>query len=108
MTVSFAPSHFADPRTTPSMPSVMMNGIIRRPAIAAPFRNPITAPAAMIASTTAAVGQPCWISSAPTTLVNAMLEPTLRSIPPLTMISVMPSAPIATITVCVRMILKFA
>ena len=85
-----------------------MKGIIRRPAIATPFRQPMTAPQATTAATTAAGFQPCWISSAPTTLVNAIVEPTLRSMPPLTMISVMPSAPIATITVCVRMILKFA
>jgi hypothetical protein len=46
------------------------------------------------------------MSRAPTTLVSAMVEPTERSMPPLTMINVMPSAPMATITVCVKMILK--
>src|SRR6266404_2759363 len=43
-----------------------------------------------------------------TALVSATTEPTLRSIPPLTMMRVIPSAPIATMTVCVNMILKFA
>jgi NADH-quinone oxidoreductase subunit M len=49
---------------------------------------------------------PFWINIAPTTLVNAMLDPTDRSIPPLTMIIVMPSAPIATMTVWVKIVLK--
>jgi hypothetical protein len=35
-----------------------------------------------------------------------MLDPTDRSMPPLTMIIVIPSAPMATITVCVKMVLK--
>jgi hypothetical protein len=43
---------------------------------------------------------------APTTLVKAMLDPTDKSMPPLTMIIVIPSAPIATITVWVKIVLK--
>ena len=35
-----------------------------------------------------------------------MLEPTERSMPPLTMIIVMPRAPIATMTVWVKIVLK--
>ena len=45
---------------------------------------------------------------APTTLVRATTDPTLRSIPPLTMMMVIPNVPMATITVWVKMILKFA
>ena len=37
--------------------------------------------------------------NAPTTLLRAMTDPALRSIPPLMMIMVMPNAPIATIVV---------
>ena len=46
-------------------------------------------------------------SFAPTTLTRATTDPMLRSIPPLTMIIVIPKAQLATITVCVKMILKF-
>ena len=42
--------------------------------------------------------------SAVTTPVSAIVEPTDRSMPPLTMIIVMPIAPIATMTVCDRTI----
>ena len=58
----------------------------------------------------AAVGteQPLTRAVAPTTLVSATIEPMLRSMPPLTIIIVIPNAPVATMTVCVRMILKFA
>jgi hypothetical protein len=80
----------------PSVPSVMMKGVMRRPAMAAPLSRPISPPAATTASTTAGTGQPCWISNAPTTPQNAITNPTLRSMPPLTMISVIPSAPMAT------------
>jgi len=64
------------------------------------------AAAAIMMSSTPMGPQPCWMSCAPTTLVSAMVDPTDRSMPPLTMISVMPSAPMATMTVCVKMILK--
>ena len=91
-----------------SVPSVMMKGGSRSVAIIAPFNKPMRPPASTTAATAAIVPQPLRIIRAPTTLVNAMLDPTERSIPPLTMIIVMPSAPTATITVCVKMVLKFA
>ena len=83
-----------------------MKGVMRRPAMAAPLTRPMAPPVATTASSTATGPQPCWISRAPTTLVRATAEPTDRSMPPLTMIIVMPSAPMATITVWVKMILK--
>src|SRR5881628_414262 len=45
---------------------------------------------------------------APTTPDRATTEPTLKSMPPLTIIMVIPSAPMATITVCKRMILQLS
>ena len=83
-----------------------MNGVIRSPAIAPPLSRPTKAPVATMAATATAAGWPCWISWAPTTLASAMTEPTERSMPPLTMISVIPKAPMPTMTVWVRMILK--
>jgi len=83
-----------------------MKGVMRSPAIAAPLARPMSPPAATPAATTAAGLQPRWIRSAPTTLVSAMAEPTDRSMPPLMMTMVIPSEPIATITVWVKIILK--
>src|ERR1051325_2341364 len=85
-----------------------MNGIIRSPPMIAPLRQPSSPPASTVAATTTTAPEPFKIITAPSTPVNAMTEPTLRSIPPLTMMSVMPSAAMATTTVCVTMILKLA
>jgi len=65
-------------------------------------------PAEIIRSTTATAGQPFTSSVAPSTLVSATDEPTLRSMPPLTMIIVMPSAPMATMTVCDKTVFRLA
>ena len=107
-TVCLLDNHFAAPRTTPIMPSVTMNGSMRNPAMMEPLSNPIAPPAAITAATAHAGWTPATSSRAPSTLVNATTDPTLRSMPPLTITSVMPSAPIATMTVCVRTTLKFA
>ena len=85
------------------MPSVMMNGERRSPAINPPLAAPMSAP---VPTTAAAATQelcPAVSSLAPTTELKATAAPTLRSMPPLTMIMVMPTAPRATITVWVRM-----
>ena len=84
----------------------MMKDGIRRAATAVPFTNPITPPNAIAARVVGTGPHPCWIRSAAATPVSATTEPTDRSIAPLTMIMVMPRAPIETITDCVRMILK--
>ena len=88
------------------VPNVTMNGGIRSAAIIVPFTSPMIAPAVRTRMTVGIVPNSRWISKAPTTLVNAMLDPAERSMPPLTMIIVIAIAPIATITVCVKMILK--
>ena len=53
------------------------------------------------------VGIPPLIPNAVIIPVNAMTEPTDRSMPPLMMIIVMPMAPIATITVCAKTVRRF-
>ena len=88
------------------VPNVTMNGGIRSAAIIVPFTSPMIAPARRTRMTVGIVPNSRCISNAPTTLVNAMLDPAERSMPPLTMIIVIAIAPIATITVCVKMILK--
>ena len=85
-----------------------MNGIIRSPPMTRPFSSPTKAPTVIVRPAATKAECPWTSAVAPTTLVNATTEPTLRSIPPLTMIIVIPSVPIATITVWVKMILKLS
>ena len=99
LTVWLPASHLATPRATPIMPSVTMNGIIRKPAIISPLIKPTRAPTPMVNPIAIAGEWPFKSEVAPTTLARATTEPTLKSIPPLTMIIVMPSAPMATMTV---------
>src|ERR1044071_6975459 len=44
LTVCWPASHLADPRATPNMPSVAMNGTTRSPVIDNPFTNPTIPP----------------------------------------------------------------
>ena len=76
-----------------------MKGIILNPAITEPFTNPTAAPPSTQTRTTKGGAMPFSNNAAPRTLVSATTEPTLKSIPPLIMIMVIPSAPSATITV---------
>jgi hypothetical protein len=108
LTVWLPESHLAVPRATPIMPRVMINGIMRSPPMANPLSNPIPAPTAIVNAAAAKAELLLTSAVAPTTLVSATTEPTLKSMPALTMIIVIPSVPIATITVWVKMILKFA
>src|SRR5262245_2661136 len=79
----------------PIVPSVTTNGTIRSAPIAAPFTRPSAPPVAIAARMAANAGAPCDSDAAHTTLVSATAEPTDKSMPPLTMIIVMPSAPTA-------------
>ena len=88
----------------PSMPSVAMNGTTLRPVMRRPLPSPMSPPASTAAATASDGGQPAPIASAATTPVSAIVAPTDRSIPPLMMMSVIPIAPSATITVWVRTI----
>ena len=99
-TVVCRASHLATPRATPSMPSVAMNGTTRRRVTTSPFTRPTRPPSGTAASTAIEGARPPRSSSAQRTPVRAIAEPTERSIPPPTITSVMPRAPIATITVC--------
>src|ERR1044071_241511 len=106
LTVWFPASHLAVPRAIPIMPRVTMKGIMRKTAMMRPLINPITPATAMVRAMAAPGPKPRTSEVAPTTPARATTEPTLKSMPPLTMIMVMPSAPMATITVCSRMILQ--
>src|ERR1051325_6113752 len=106
LTVWFPASHLAVPRAIPIMPRVTMKGIMRKTAMMRPLINPINPATAMVRAMAAPGPKPRTSEVAPTTPARATTEPTLKSMPPLTMIMVMPSAPMATITVCSRMILQ--
>ena len=64
-----------------------------------PLISPMTPPARIVSATASAGGNPFSRRVAARTLVSATVEPALRSMPPLTITSVMPSAPSATMTV---------
>ena len=103
-TVCSCAIHLAMPRAMPSIPSVAMNGTTRRPVISRPLPRPTSPPATRAAAVATTGDHPAASPSAATTPVRAIAAPTERSIPPLIMISVMPIAPRATITVCDRTI----
>src|SRR5947208_10032317 len=90
------------------MPSVTMNGIIRKPAMISPLISPTPPATAMVSRIAVAELKPFTSEVAPTTPDRATTDPTLKSMPPLTMIMVIPSAPMATITVCNRIILQLS
>jgi hypothetical protein len=99
-TVVWCASHFAAPRATPSMPSVAMKGTTRRRVIAVALSRPTRAPSSTAPSTASDGARPSRSARAHSTPVSAIVEPTERSMPPATITSVMPIAPMATITVC--------
>ena len=103
-TVCSLATHFAAPRAMPSIPSVAMKGTTRRRVIARPLMRPTTPPTAIPASRAAAGAQEDESAIAETTPERATTDPTERSIPPLTMMTVIPIAPKATMTVCVSTI----
>src|SRR5512134_1662951 len=100
LTVCWFATHLATPRATPSIPSVAMNGMTFNRVIARPFTTPMSPPDATPSRTAVSGAVPLLTASAVTTPVSAMADPTDRSMPPLTMIIVIPIAPSATITVC--------
>src|SRR6185312_9621293 len=106
LTVWLPASHLAVPRATPIIPRVTMKGIMLKPAMITPLTNPTAAPTPRVSAMATAAECPFTSVVAPTTLARATTEPTLKSIPPLTMIMVIPSAPMATITVCRRISLQ--
>ena len=84
------------------IPSVTMNGFCRRPATSEPFTQPTAAPARIAMNAAVSGVLPVFSDFATNTLHIATDEPTLRSIPPLTRMRIIPSAPTATMAVCVR------
>ena len=84
-----------------------MNGATFSRVMSVPLVSPVRAPA-NIAMTIAAAGPPpappLLSTSATTTDVIATIEPTERSMPPRMMTSVMPSAAVPTMAVCLAMV----
>jgi len=91
--------YMAKPRTMLNIPSVAMKGTIRRRVMMRPLMSPQAPPATMPRRKQKMGFQPASRPSAVATVARAMTDPTLRSIPPEMMMSVMPMAPRATITV---------
>ena len=96
----------AAPRNTSRVPSVMMKGISFSFVISKPFAAPHRPPTRMPAQAAAQGDQPASSSRATTTVDNAITEPALKSMPPAMMISVIPSAPAVTITLCVSTVTR--
>ena len=102
LTVVWLASHLAVPRATPSMPRVAMNGTTRRRVMARALTRPTSPPVRTARRTARPGAQPSRTARAQRTPVRAIVEPTARSIPPPTITSVIPMAPMATITVWAR------
>ena len=69
-----------------------MNGWISKKWITQPITNPRAAPITSTASIAAGAGQPSLSSVAHTIVVSATTEPTDRSIPPVRITNVIPTA----------------
>src|SRR5260370_32093363 len=72
-----------------------------------PFTKPTIPPTSTTAASAGKGGHPARRARAQVTPVSAITEPGDRSMPPLTMMMVMPMAPMATITVCASTIRRF-
>ena len=100
-------SPMALPRSAVIAPSVTTNGMSRN----RPTQTPISAPIAVATATatmTATKGlEPPFRSRATITVVSATSEPVERSMPPVTMTSVIPRAQIATTTLCRLIVSRF-
>ena len=92
----------------PSIPSVAMNGTTRKVVIASPLTRPTMPPTITPAARAASGGHPARRAKAQVTPVSATVEPGDKSMPPLTMMMVMPMAPMATMTVCASTMRRFA
>src|SRR5512137_2435972 len=90
--------HLAAPRAMPIMPMVTMNGTSRSRVTRPPLAIPTTPPVRTPRRTATSGAAPALTAYAAMTLDRAMLEAAERSMPPLMMINVMPSAPRATMT----------
>lgn len=88
------------------LPSVTTKGTTDRRVISAPLINPSSALAATPASMASGTETACCSSCAVITDESAMLAPTERSMPPLTITKVIPIAHSPTITVCAAMVWK--
>ena len=85
----------ASPRARKSPASEAMNGWTSKYCTRTPMSRPIAAPPRMIAGITTAAGWPAASRSAQRMPVKAITEPTERSMPPVTMTKVIPTARIS-------------
>ena len=92
-------SPFAAPRTMRYVPSVTMKGATLSRVISSPFTAPHNAPAPTPASRAAPGGQTSSILAI-TTVTNAMIDATERSIPPVMITKVIPIAERHTTVAC--------
>ena len=84
-----------------------MNGTTRSRVTSAAFHAPTSAPVATAAPMAHAGEPPSRSTTAVTTPARAMTDPTERSMPPLTMMKVIPMAPRPTMSVWARMTRRF-
>ena len=86
-----------NPRATPSMPRVAMNGGSCIRVTSTPLMSPTAAPTRIPTTTPSRIGRPAWDTAiVPSTPESPATEPTERSIPAVRMTSVWPTAMIAT------------
>ena len=81
-----------------------MNGCMSKNSMRQPDTSPMTEPISTMISTTRYGFHPAWASIIPATLLNAITAPTDRSIPPVRITKVMPTA---RITRCELLISRF-
>ena len=80
------------------LPSVTMKGTTIRRVMSTPLSSPRSAPAPTPARAALGADPTCFMTNAAITEDSAMLAPTDRSMPPLTMTKVMPIAESPTMT----------
>ena len=90
----------ADPRATLIMPSVAMNGGRRPIVISAPFPRPQARPTTRPTAAAAAIGSPASCAVPSATPASATIEPTDRSMPPVRITNVIPTATIPMNALC--------
>src|SRR5437764_2447686 len=92
VTVTPFVTNSASPRSAPIVPSVATNGGMCSAATSAPFSSPATAPTATPIATPAPIETPCVRLHVPATPLSATMLPTDKSMPPVMITNVMPSA----------------
>jgi len=95
------------PRAMLCMPSVTMKGAMLVREMMKPFTTPKPVPIAMPRRMDSGMGMPSVMKLAETMLEMASTDPTERSIPPPVMTIVIPSATMAVMELCSKMLRRF-